>query len=58
MFAAMKGHTEAVQRLIENGADLEIQSSQRWTTLMYAVRTITTFQNFFAATKKGARSKD
>jgi ankyrin repeat protein len=38
MYAAMKDHTEVLQRLIEHQADLEIQSSQRWTALMYAVR--------------------
>ncbi len=39
MYAAMDGHTDAVRRLIENGADLEIQSfSRHFTALMYAVR--------------------
>jgi len=39
MYAAMEGHTAAVQRLIEHGADMELQaSSQRYTALMYAVR--------------------
>lgn len=39
MYAAMKAHTEVVQRLIEHKADLEVQSlSRRYTALMYAVR--------------------
>ena len=38
MYAAMKGHSDAIRRLAEHQADLEIQSGQRWTALMYAVR--------------------
>ena len=39
MYAAMEGHTEAVRRLVEQGANLELQSgSRRYTALMYAVR--------------------
>ena len=39
MFAAMMGHTEAVQCLIEHGAALELLSpSDRYTALMHAVR--------------------
>ena len=38
MYAAMEGHTMAVQRLIDHQAGLEIQSLPRYTALMYAVR--------------------
>jgi ankyrin repeat protein len=38
MYAAMQGHTKSVQTLIEHKANLEFQSSQRFTALMYAVR--------------------
>ena len=38
MYAAMQGFSEAIRRLIEHKASLEIQSPQRYTALMYAVR--------------------
>jgi ankyrin repeat protein len=38
MYAAMKGHSDAVAQLIEAGVDLESQSNQRCTALMYAAR--------------------
>jgi ankyrin repeat protein len=38
MYAAMKGHSRAVDRLVENHASLELESAQRYTALMYAVR--------------------
>jgi ankyrin repeat protein len=39
MYAAMMGHTEAVQCIIEHGAALELLSSSgRYTALMHAVR--------------------
>ena len=38
IYAAMRGHSAVIQRLIDHKAALEIQSPQRYTALMYAVR--------------------
>ena len=38
MYAAMRGHTQVVQCLVDHRAGLELESAQRYTALMYAVR--------------------
>ena len=38
MYAAMQGHSSAVQQLIDHKAALEIQSPQRYTAPTYAAR--------------------
>ena len=36
MYAAMNGHLESVELLLERGASSEMRSNSGWTALMYA----------------------